>query len=141
MLATAILAGAPALPLHSAAGSAAACLPRRPVAEADAALLQAVERFQALHATVLAQEANATTPWPEIEATGAAWHDAARALCGIAPTTAEGLAAKAAAMAAVLRVIVGDYTHPERFDENAEVHHRLALDLALDIARLPGDAA
>ncbi|MBL6079688.1 hypothetical protein JMJ56_16845 [Belnapia sp. T18] len=107
----------------------------------DGGLLQAIDRFQAIHATVLAQEANAATPWPEIEATGAAWHEAARALCGIAPTTAEGLAAKAAAMAAVLRVITGDPTHPERLDENAEVHHRLALDVALDIARLTGGAA
>ena len=107
----------------------------------DAELLLAVDRFQAIHAIVMANEADDDCPWGDIEAAGEKWHAAANALCGITPTTARGMIAKAAAVVAILRVIVGGQAHSERFDEDVEVHHRLALDMALDVARLAGGAA
>lgn len=144
MLATAILAGAPTLPVVASADSLGDVTGRRravALPSADVELLQAVDRFRGVHATVLAQEEDNTVPWAAIEATGEAWHDTAGALVDIAPTTFKGLEAKAAAAAMALRAGVGDYTCPERFDIAAETHDRLALSLIEDVLRMLRGAA
>ena len=107
----------------------------------DAALMRAIDRFRGCHAAVLALEARTDHEWSEVEDTGEAWMEAAEALCAIPPVTAAGLAAKASALATVLRASVGDYTRPERFDANAETHDRLALALVQDVLRLAGGVA
>lgn len=132
----ALLAGGAALTAAAAGGAAVQLWPTD-----DAALMRAIDRFRGCHAAVLALEARTDHEWSEVEANGEAWDEAAEALCAIPPVTAAGLAAKAAALATVLRAGVGDFTHPERFEANAEPHDRLALALVQDVLRLAGGVA
>jgi hypothetical protein len=83
-------------------------------------LLAAVARFHAAHAAMLDVGANDAAPWEEVQTTGSAWNKAAAALCKLTPATTAELAAKAFAVALVLRVTVGNFKEPDSFDESAE---------------------